>query len=100
MQLILIVCQFHVCEFPYLLKFISNPEKGGRGEEEEEAAMRESGGGRAGLGLGVLDEIQGLLFLQEAVHASQGGAHSSRAIRRNNCYGLKHCSFSGVKPKP
>lgn len=30
-----------MCEFPYLLKFISNPEKGGRRGKKKEAAMRE-----------------------------------------------------------
>ena len=30
-----------MCEFPYLLKFISNPKKGGRRGKKKEAAMTE-----------------------------------------------------------
>lgn len=63
-----------MCEFPYLLKFISNPEKGGRRGKKKEAAMREVVGSQAGLGLGVLDEIQASFSLQEAVHRRGWGS--------------------------
>lgn len=62
-----------MCEFPYLLKFISNPEKGGRRGKKKEAAMREVVWFGAGLDwVFWMRSRASLFFSREAVHRRVG----------------------------